>query len=84
MEGNFREIKGNFKINSEVKELLSIPIKKIGIQAPMGSRLKYTIDNESIELKIGETGILQFIIDNSFSHFYFLQDTEAIIDYVID
>lgn len=51
---------------------------KLGIQAPAGT--KFVINGETI--RIGGTGIYELDCVVNIKEFYFINDTEALVDYV--
>lgn len=51
---------------------------KLGIQAPIGT--KFVINGET--LRIGATGIYELDQTVSVKELYFIEDTEALVDYI--
>ena len=51
---------------------------KLGIQAPVGT--KFVINGETI--RIGATGIYELDYTVNIKEFYFLEETEALVDYI--
>lgn len=51
---------------------------KLGIQAPVGT--KFVLNGETI--RIGATGIYELDYTVNIKELYFLEDTEALVDYI--
>lgn len=51
---------------------------KLGIQAPIGT--KFVLNGETI--RIGATGIYELDYTVNIKELYFLEDTEALVDYI--
>ena len=84
--GHIGQLDATFAANQNVITLIREKHKlydfkglvKLGIQAPIGT--KFVINGDPI--RIGETGIYELDQTVSVKELYFIEDTEALVDYI--